>query len=550
MPASLLALDGRRSSRGPRRRADVAARRLLRGRRSRPRIATDEILVADPAPAGPGRAPASATPSSHKPASGYSLVGVAAVVVAAAAAIDQPRPRRRSPASARSPTGPGRWRRRSSAPTGRRTRSRRRPSTRPTASTVNGDIHADAAYRAAMAEVYTRRAIEAALARARRPGSGCRRVRLARIAGPARARRIAARRRASCTRDLDVDGQRWSKGRRLSPADLDCWQCRRRRVAGGPSPSSSWSRGDVHEDDAALRLAAAVAGAGLTVRGPAQSRVDLVAEIDGVLHVRSPALERLNRLDPLEVFTRVRRVGRRGRRPRRERQGRAARRRLGRRGCGPRGSPAARAGRSSSRRPVPARARRGGRQGVAAGARPGAVRGERPGQGREPGLDGRRRSPTSPTTTARGRGGAWRRRGAAGRDLVLTAGGGSTDPADPFFVAIERLGGRVVRHGVPGPSRLDAVARRGSAETAVLGLPTCGAYSKATAADLLLPRLLQRRAGRPPRPCRHLGHGGILTRDQRFRFPPYARELDAPEGLSQIYRWTDASMRERAMHET
>ena len=27
-----------------------------------------------------------------------------------------------------------------------------------------------------------------------------------------------------------------------------------------------------------------------------------------------------------------------------------------------------------------------------------------------------------------------------------------------------------------------------------------------------------------------LGHGGILTRSQRFRFPAYARDLDAPDG--------------------
>jgi len=27
-----------------------------------------------------------------------------------------------------------------------------------------------------------------------------------------------------------------------------------------------------------------------------------------------------------------------------------------------------------------------------------------------------------------------------------------------------------------------------------------------------------------------LGHGGGLTREMRFRFPPYARELDAPDG--------------------
>ena len=41
-----------------------------------------------------------------------------------------------------------------------------------------------------------------------------------------------------------------------------------------------------------------------------------------------------------------------------------------------------------------------------------------------------------------------------------------------------------------------------------------------------------RRTIRPPsaRTVAKLGHGGILTRSQRFRFPAYARELDAPEG--------------------
>jgi formylmethanofuran dehydrogenase subunit E len=64
---------------------------------------------------------------------------------------------------------------------------------------------------------------------------------------------------------------------------------------------------------------------------------------------------------------------------------------------------------------------------------------------------------------------------------------------------------------------------------AVIGLPSCGAYSKATAVDLLLPRLL---SGEPAsrRTVARLGHGGILTRDQRFRFPAYARDLEAPEG--------------------
>jgi len=123
----------------------------------------------------------------------------------------------------------------------------------------------------------------------------------------------------------------------------------------------------------------------------------------------------------------------------------------------------------------------------------------------------------SAATTGRGR-----------ADLVLTAGGRSTDPGDPFFVAIVALGGRIVRRGVPAhPGSMLWLGRIG--RTGIVGLPTCGAYSKATAADLVLPRLL---TGEPvsARTVAALGHGGILTRDMRFRFPAYARELEAPEG--------------------
>jgi molybdopterin biosynthesis enzyme len=119
-------------------------------------------------------------------------------------------------------------------------------------------------------------------------------------------------------------------------------------------------------------------------------------------------------------------------------------------------------------------------------------------------------------------------RGRGRADVILTAGGRSTDPSDPFFTAIDTLGGRLVRQGVPAhPGSMLWLARIG--RTAVLGLPTCGAYAKATAADLLLPRLL---TGEPPtrRTVSALGHGGVLTREMRFRFPAYARELDAPDG--------------------
>jgi len=119
-------------------------------------------------------------------------------------------------------------------------------------------------------------------------------------------------------------------------------------------------------------------------------------------------------------------------------------------------------------------------------------------------------------------------RGADPVDLSLTAGAASTDPLDACFVAIASLGGRVVRRGVPAhPGSMLWLARIG--RTAILGLPTCGAYSKATAVDLLLPRLLSGDDA-SERTVAKLGHGGILTRSQRFRFPAYARDLDAPDG--------------------
>jgi len=119
-------------------------------------------------------------------------------------------------------------------------------------------------------------------------------------------------------------------------------------------------------------------------------------------------------------------------------------------------------------------------------------------------------------------------RGPAGARIVITAGGASTDPADPFFAALEALGGRVVRRGVPAhPGSMLWLARLGPA--AIVGLPSCGAYSMATAADLLLARLV---AGQPASAATvaRLAHGGILARTQRFRFPAYARDLDAPDG--------------------
>ncbi|HEX5825802.1 MAG TPA: molybdopterin-binding protein [Candidatus Limnocylindrales bacterium] len=330
---------------------------------------------------------------------------------------------------------------------------------------------------------------------------------------------------AVLARDLAIGGARWSKGRRLSAADLDAFAASPAAIA--PVTVIVIEPDDLHEDDAALRLAAAVAGPGLTARGPVQSRVDLVAEHDGVLHVRSPELERLNRLDPLEVFTRL------------DGSIVAAGDLVASVKVAPHvvaasvvdaGARIATKGRGGLVRVAPFRPMRVAvvvKESLRAADR---ARFERSVRDKVESLgstvtgiayvaDG-----DDPVTAAL----IAARRGPTRADVMLTAGGRSTDPSDPFFTAIERLGGRVVRHGVPAhPGSMLWLARIG--RTAILGLPTCGAYSKATAADLLLPRLL---TGEPPtlQTVSHLGHGGVLTREMRFRFPPYARELDAPDG--------------------
>lgn len=108
---------------------------------------------------------------------------------------------------------------------------------------------------------------------------------------------------------------------------------------------------------------------------------------------------------------------------------------------------------------------------------------------------------------------------ADGAAAVVVAGTRAMDELDPVFLALDDLGAERLRHGVPAhPGSLFWLARVG--EVSVLGLPTCGLFSEATVFDLVLPRIL---AGDEigARELAALGHGGFLTRDMAFRFPPY-----------------------------
>jgi hypothetical protein len=108
---------------------------------------------------------------------------------------------------------------------------------------------------------------------------------------------------------------------------------------------------------------------------------------------------------------------------------------------------------------------------------------------------------------------------AEGAQLLIVAGASALDPLDPVFLGIELAGGHMERHGVPAHpgSLLFAAGLRGHT---VLGMPTCGMFSQATTFDLALPRLL---AGEPVgnSELAALGHGGLLSQDSAYRFPPY-----------------------------
>jgi hypothetical protein len=112
--------------------------------------------------------------------------------------------------------------------------------------------------------------------------------------------------------------------------------------------------------------------------------------------------------------------------------------------------------------------------------------------------------------------------------LVLVGGVSAGDPLSPFYAALEDLGGRVLRRGVPAhPGSMIWLAELDRSR--LLGVPQCGMFTMATAADLILPRLLTGEA-LTGEALAELAHGGVLGKEMRFRFPGYARELQAPEG--------------------
>jgi aerobic carbon-monoxide dehydrogenase medium subunit len=163
LPACLLALDAEIVARSPGGERTIDAIAFFRGA-FETALSPDEVLTEVRLPA-PREDAGSAYVSMMQPASGYAIVGVAAVVVRGGAG---------GPIvfSTVAITGVGDIAYRATDVEQALTGSDGSAAAIEAAAahatdgiTVSGDIHADAAYRTAMAAVYTRRAIEAALAR-------------------------------------------------------------------------------------------------------------------------------------------------------------------------------------------------------------------------------------------------------------------------------------------------------------------------------------------------------------------------------------------------
>jgi hypothetical protein len=317
------------------------------------------------------------------------------------------------------------------------------------------------------------------------------------------------------------DATALARGRLLSEGDASLL----RGLPAGDLHVVELEPGDLHEDPAGIRLAAAAAGEGVEAQKPAGGAFPLVARRRGILEVDAERLAQVNAIEDLivttlphgQIATEGEVVARAKIIPfvtRTERVHRA--------------EEAARPGLVRLRAFVPLRvvAVVEDRLEESALVRFGRDFGEKV---RFFGSELLSVDPVGGSTEALAA--ALGNAVSRGAQLVVLAGGRPMDPLDPALQALERAGGRLVKHGIPAhPGALLWLGYLG--EVPVVGVPSCGIASKATALDLLLP-LLFTGEHLTRGDLAALGAGGLLSRESAFRLPPYRRpgprgELEGP----------------------
>lgn len=113
--------------------------------------------------------------------------------------------------------------------------------------------------------------------------------------------------------------------------------------------------------------------------------------------------------------------------------------------------------------------------------------------------------------------GAIRQLAAAGCDLIITTGGLSVDPDDVTREGVLATGARLVAYGapvLPGAMFLYALYD----DVPIVGLPACVYYHRVTVFNLLLPRVLAGEAITRA-DIVAMGHGGLCLNCERCRYP-------------------------------
>lgn len=273
--------------------------------------------------------------------------------------------------------------------------------------------------------------------------------------------------------------------------------------------------GEIHEDEAGLRLGRALAGEGLELSGPSEGRLDLAAKYQGLLKVDISRLQRLNTLGEVTVAT----------------LHNNSPVEHGEKVCGTRVIPLAVAEKavfeaeeicrenSSPLKILPYRQMKigaiiTGREIMEARVDDGfqSVLAEKTA------LYGQEKASTYYSGDDAEEIVSYIYKLLDDKcDMIIITGGMSVDPDDRTPEAIKKSGAKIVKYGapvLPGAMFLLAYHR----QVPVVGLPACAMYFQNTVLDLLLPRLL---AGEKVTASEiaALGHGGLCRRCDSCRFP-------------------------------
>ena len=273
--------------------------------------------------------------------------------------------------------------------------------------------------------------------------------------------------------------------------------------------------GELHENEAARRMARVMAGKGIRLRGPNEGKIDFLAKDLGLLKINLPALEKINAVGSIILATRhnhsfVRRgetVAGTRTIPLTIREAKVKKVEEICRRTGP------------VLEVLPFRSKKVGILTTGSEIFEGRI-GDRSAdivKGKVEAFGSKviRETvvPDDPTRIAA----EIRKMKSSGCQVIVTTGGLSVDPDDVTREGIRKSGAKIIFYGIPVlPGSMSLYARLG--KTSILGAPACMLHDLTTALDLLLAPVLAD-SPIPAKEIIRLGHGGLCLKCPVCRYP-------------------------------